>query len=147
MRIRDFRPSDLPTLSRIDQVCFPPGIAYSPEVLAGFIGHGFSQTWVAEDKSSIVGFLVASREPERVGHIITIDILQGARRRGLGTRLMNVAEEWARKGRLQLIYLETADDNVAAHSFYESLGYHKVEKVEEYYSNGQAAWVMVKHLK
>jgi ribosomal-protein-alanine N-acetyltransferase len=147
MRIRDFRPSDLPTLSRIDQACFPPGIAYPPEVLAGFIGHRFARAWVAEDKSSIVGFLVASREPERVGHIITIDVLQAARRGGLGTRLMNVAEEWARKARLQLIYLETAEDNPTAHSFYEALGYHKVEKVEAYYSNGQAAWVMVKHLK
>ena len=147
MRIRDFRPSDLPALSKIDQACFPSGIAYPPEVLAGFIGHRFARTWVAEHKSSIVGFLVASREPARVGHIVTIDVLQGTRRRGLGTRLMNVAEEWARKARLQLIYLETAEDNVAAHSFYEALGYRKVEKVEKYYSNGQAAWVMVKHLK
>jgi [ribosomal protein S18]-alanine N-acetyltransferase len=147
MRIRDFRSSDLPTLSKIDQACFPPGIAYPPEVLAGFIAHRFARTWVVEDKSSIVGFLVANREPARVGHIITIDILQSARRRGMGTRLMEVAEEWSRKARLQLIYLETAEDNLTAHRFYEVIGYHKVEKVEGYYSNGQAAWVMVKHLE
>jgi ribosomal-protein-alanine N-acetyltransferase len=147
MRIRDFQPADLPTLSKIDQACFPPGISYSREELVGFIAHRSARTWVAEDKGSIVGFLVAYREPVRVGHIITIDVQEVSRRKGTGTQLMNVAENWARNARLQIIYLETAEDNLAAQSFYEARGFHKVDKVERYYSNGQAAWVMVKHLK
>ena len=147
MRIRDFQPSDLPNLCKIDQACFPSGISYPLEVLAAFIAHRSAKTWVAEDKDSIVGFVVASREPERVGHIITIDVLEGCRRKGTGTSLMNVAESWARKGKLLMIYLETSEDNLAAQAFYEQRGYRKVEKVEGYYSNGQAAWVMVKHLK
>jgi [ribosomal protein S18]-alanine N-acetyltransferase len=147
MRIRDFQPADLPTLSKIDQECFPPGISYSREELAAFIAHRSARTWVAEDQGSIVGFVVASREPVRVGHIITIDVLEGSRRQGTGTGLMKVAEDWARKAGLQLIYLETAEDNVAAHSFYEARGYRKMDRVERYYNNGQAAWVMVKHLK
>ena len=147
MRIRDFQPADLPTLSEIDQKCFPPGVSYSREELAAFIAHRSARTWVAEEQGSIVGFVVASREPSRVGHIITIDVLEGSRRQGTGTGLMKVAEGWARKAGLQLIYLETAEDNLSAHSFYEARGYRKVDKVEQYYSNGQAAWVMIKHLK
>jgi len=147
MRIRDFQPADLPTLSKIDQECFPPGISYSREELAAFIAHRSARTWVAEDRGSIVGFVVANREPARVGHIITIDVLEGSRGQGTGTGLMKMAEDWARKAGLQLIYLETAEDNVAAHSFYEGRGYRKVDKVERYYHNGQAAWVMVKQLK
>lgn len=148
MRIRDFQPSDLPTLSKIDQACFPSGISYSREELAGFIAHRSARTWIAEeDEDLIVGFVVASREPVRVGHIITIDVLDGYRRQGAGTELMKVAENWARKARLQIIYLETAEDNLAAQKFYEARGYRKVDKVERYYNNGQAAWVMVKHLK
>ena len=147
MRIRDFQPSDLPVLSKIDEACFPPGISYSREELAGFIAFRSTRTWVAEDGGLIVGFLVANREPARVGHIITIDVVEGARHQGTGTRLMNVAEDWAREARLQVIYLETAEDNVAALNFYEGLGYRRLDKVERYYSNGQAAWVMVKHLK
>jgi [ribosomal protein S18]-alanine N-acetyltransferase len=147
MHIRAFQPSDLPTLWKIDQACFPPGISYPREVLAAYIAHRTARTWVAEDKGSIVGFLVASREPERVGHIITIDVLEGFRRRRVGTELMNVAENWGHKARLQIIYLETAEDNLAAQTFYEARGYRKVDKVDGYYGNGQAAWVMVKHLK
>lgn len=147
MRIRKFQPSDLPILSKIDEECFPPGISYSREELAGYISFRSAATWVAEDNGSIVGFLVANWEPGRVGHIITIDIMKHARRQGTGARLMKVAEEWASKARLRIIYLETAEDNLAAHLFYEALGYRKLEKVERYYSNGQAAWVMVKSLK
>jgi ribosomal-protein-alanine N-acetyltransferase len=145
--IRDFQPSDLPTLSKIDQQCFPPGISYSKEELAAYIAHRSARTWVAEDGDSIVGFVVANREPPRVGHIITIDVLEGCRRRGTGTELMNVAEQWAHKAKLQIIYLETAEANLAAQSFYEARGYRKVELVNRYYSDGQSAWVMVKKLK
>ncbi|MEJ2008004.1 MAG: GNAT family N-acetyltransferase [Acidobacteriota bacterium] len=147
MRIRDFHPSDLSTLSEIDQACFPPGIAYSHEELARFIAHRSSRTWVAEENGTIVGFVVAGRQPVRVGHIITIDILEAYRRRGVGSELMSVAEGWARKARLELMYLETAEDNHAAQKFYEAHGYRKIEKVEQYYSNGLAAWVMVKRLR
>jgi ribosomal-protein-alanine N-acetyltransferase len=147
MRIRDFQPSDLPRLSEIDQACFPPGVAYTREELAGFIAHRSSRTWVAEENNGIVGFLVAAREPTRIGHIVTIDVVEDSRRKRVGTELMNVAENWARKARLQIIYLETAEDNLAAQTFYEARGYRRVEKVERYYNNGQAAWVMVKRLK
>lgn len=147
MRIRDFQPTDLPRLSEIDRLCFPPGIAYSREELGRFIAHRSSRTWVVEDDDRIVGFVVAGRQPVRVGHIITIDILEDYRRRGIGTELMEAAEDWARKANLELMYLETAEDNLPAQKFYERHGYRKVEKVENYYSNGLAAWVMVKHLR
>lgn len=147
MRIRDFQPSDLSRLSEIDRSCFPPGIAYSRQELARFIAHRSSRTWVAEDDDKIVGFVVAGRQPVRVGHIITIDILEGYRRRGIGAELMATAEGWAHSVNLELMYLETAEDNLAAHKFYEGRGYRKAEKVEYYYSNGLAAWVMVKHLR
>jgi [ribosomal protein S18]-alanine N-acetyltransferase len=147
MRIREFQPSDLPILSKIDEACFAPGISYSREELAGYIAFRSAKTWVAEDKGTIIGFLVANREPARVGHIITIDILDRARRRGTGSRLMRTAEEWARNARLKIIYLETAEDNLTAQSFYQALGYRKLDKVERYYSNGQAAWVMVKNIE
>ena len=147
MLIRDFQPSDLPVLSKIDKACFPADVSYSKEELAGYIAHRSARTWVAEEDGSIVGFVVVTREPARIGHIITIDVMEGCRCRGVGRGLMNAAESWARKARLQIVYLETAEDNLAAQAFYERRGYRKVDKVERYYNNGQAAWVMVKHLK
>lgn len=146
MELRPFRPADLETLYKIDQACFPPGVSYSRPELARFIAHRNSKTWIAEGDEGVVGFLVAGRQPQRVGHIITVDVLDEKRRQGVGRALMDAAEEWARGRKLRLIYLETADSNLEAQRFYARLGYERCEKIEQYYSSGEAAWVYVKKL-
>ncbi len=144
--LRFFRPDDLEALYRIDQQCFEPGICYSREALAAFIGHRSSKTWVTTARKEIIGFVIANRSPQGSGHIITIDVVERWRRSGVGTGLMNAAEAWAGAQKLEFIYLETAEDNATAQAFYEKRGYVKLERVPRYYSNGQAAWVMVKTL-
>jgi ribosomal-protein-alanine N-acetyltransferase len=148
MLLRSYRFSDLETLYQIDQACFPPGISYSREELAGFIAHGRSRTWIAEAGEEIVGFLIANRHPgQRLGHIITVDVVKAWRRRGVGKALMDAAEEWARQQGLQAIALETAEDNLAAQRFYAVRSYKKHEKLDGYYADGTAAWIMIKWLE
>ena len=146
MILRSFRPADLQTLFEIDQDCFIPGISYTHDELRAFIGHRHSQTWVAEEAGAIVGFLIANREPRKILHIITIDVVKAVRRRGVGSLLMDAAEQWARDQGLRLIGLETAQDNVAAQRFYQARGYRKVDEIPRYYADGTNAWVMVKEL-
>ncbi len=62
-------------------------------------------------------------------------------------RLMDAAEEWARQEGFAAISLETGENNLAAQAFYEARGYSRNEKLERYYANGEAAWIMVKWLK
>jgi ribosomal-protein-alanine N-acetyltransferase len=147
MHLRDFRSEDLETLYRIDQACFAPGIAYSREALGEFIGHRRSRTWVAEERGEVVGFLIAERQAHRVAHIVTIDVVEGWRRRRVGSVLMDAAEEWAREQQLVLVYLEAAENNAPARNFYEARGYRKVDHVRNYYSDGASAWIMLKWLK
>jgi ribosomal-protein-alanine N-acetyltransferase len=147
MRLRSFRASDLETLYQIDKACFPPGISYAREELARFIAHRRSMTWVAEAGEEIVGFLIANQRPsQRLGHIITIDVVKTWRRRGVGQVLMDAAEQWARQQGLEAIALETAEDNLAAQRFYAGRGYKKYEKLPGYYTDGTAAWSMIKWL-
>ena len=148
MQIRAFNSADLRRLYEIDQSCFAPGISYSKRELEGFIRHRDSKTWVAEEGKEIVGFLIATWHPTMpLGHIITLDVVEARRRRGVGTSLMDAAEEWARKRRFISISLETAEDNLPAQAFYERRGFVKYDKRERYYSDGTAAWTMVKKLK
>jgi len=144
--LRPFCPDDLEVLYRIDQACFAPGVSYSRQELAAFIAHRSSKTWVAIAGDQVIGFLVADRAPQRVGHIITIDVAEPWRRRNVGTTLMDAAEGWARMQNLRFVYLETAEDNLTAQAFYEKRGYVKLRRIACYYSNGAAAWVMVKAL-
>ena len=146
MRIRNYRPSDLQTLYQIDQVCFPPGIAYPKNELAAFIAMRGSRTWVAEADGERIGFLIACPESRSAVHIVTIDVVAANRRKGVGRALMDAAEQWASDQRTRVIYLETSEDNLIAQRFYEARGYRRVERIDEYYSNGQAAWVMAKNL-
>ena len=102
---------------------------------------------MAEAGDETIGFLVICREPQRTAHIITIDVVEPWRRRGVGGALMDAAEEWAKTKGLALIYLETAVDNTVAQSFYARRGYERFKTVENYYANGAAAWVMFKRVK
>lgn len=146
MTLRPFRAADLETLYEIDQACFVPGISYTRGELRAFIGHRHAQTWVAEEEGKIAGFLIAQREPRKILHIVTIDVLQAWRRRGVGSLLMDAAEQWASERDLRLIGLETAEDNAAAQRFYAARGYRKVDEIAHYYADGTNAWVMVKEL-
>ncbi len=146
MQLRPFRPSDLETLSAIDRSCFPASVAYSRQELESFITQPNSRTWVAVEGETVLGFLVADRLSKDVGHVITIDVLEAWRRRGIGNQLMAAVEQWADTLGLRLIYLETAENNVTAQRFYEARGYRKAKMLHDYYANGAAAWVMVKRL-
>jgi ribosomal-protein-alanine N-acetyltransferase len=148
MQLRPFRPSDLPTLYEIDQACFAPGISYSKRELEGFIRHRESMTWVAEEGKETVGFLIANRHPTMLlGRVITLDVVEAWRRRGVGTALMDAAEEWARKRGFISLSLETAENNLTAQAFYERRGYVKYDKLDHYYPDGTAAFTMIKRLK
>ena len=146
MRLRSFHPDDLETLYEIDQACFAPGVSYSRKELTAFIGHRHSQTWIAEEGGQIAGFVISHREPRKILHIVTIDVLKAWRRRGVGSLLMDAAEQWARDHGLRMVGLETAQDNLAAQRFYKARGYRKVDEIAHYYADGTAAWVMVKEL-
>jgi len=101
---------------------------------------------VAEDpRGQIAGFLVAHRGP--TGHIITIDVIAKARRSGVGSLLLEKAEEQLRAGGSVAVGLETAVDNLSAISFYKRHGYSVVRVWPRYYSNGVDALVLKKSLK
>ncbi len=163
--LRDFRREDFESLWNIDQRCFPPGIAYSRRELFAYIRLWKSFTLVAEANGvsssgpvkteddgesrlnlGIVGFLVAEAGRRGVGHIITIDVLRGARRSGIGSKLLAAAEERLRAAQCHSVFLETAVDNAAALAFYKRHEYFLVKTVPGYYSNGVDALVLQKDL-
>ncbi|MGO9084857.1 MAG: GNAT family N-acetyltransferase [Candidatus Sulfotelmatobacter sp.] len=152
--IRDFRPEDFETLWRIDQECFPPGIAYSQQELRVYVRRRGSFTLVAREAATeaatepaggkIVGFIVAYGG--LTGHIITIDVIAAARRSGVGSLLLTAAEGRLRNGGSKAVGLETAVDNAAALSFYKRHGYHVASTWPRYYPNGVDALVLTKNL-
>lgn len=148
--IREYRFSDFAELWQLDQECFEPGISYSRAELMHYIRRRGAFTLVAEQEKSaehqIAGFVIAEREQTSLGHIITIDIGGKARRQGLGSRLMEAAEQRLAQLGCPAVYLETAVNNQAAIAFYKRLGYFIVKTIPRYYQNRLDALVMAKKL-
>jgi ribosomal-protein-alanine N-acetyltransferase len=145
--IRDFQPEDFDALWRMDQECFPPGIAYSRPELKSYMRHRDSFTLVAYDAKDgkIGGFIVAHSAP--TGHIVTIDVLPAARRSGVGSMLLQAAEGRLRVAGSKAVGLETAVDNIPALSFYKRHGYSVIRTWPRYYSTGVDALVLKKVLQ
>jgi ribosomal-protein-alanine N-acetyltransferase len=155
--LRDFRKDDFERIWRLDQLCFPRGIAYTQPELAYYLTRGNAFTVVAEDGGDppqLVGFIVAQRlRPSKarapaaaVGHIITIDVASSARRSGLGTELLRVAEQRLTQLGCDRVTLETAVDNAAAIAFYERHDYSVVRTIPRYYHGELDALRMEKQL-
>src|SRR6185437_9182740 len=89
-----------------------------------------------DPESKIVAFLVANIQHNKVGHVITIDVLKEARRLGVGSLLLSAAEARLRKLNCHIISLETAVDNRSALIFYKQHEYSMVKTIPRYYSNG-----------
>jgi ribosomal protein S18 acetylase RimI-like enzyme len=152
--IRPYRAADFDRLWEIDQLCFPPGIAYSQMELTGFVTRRNAITLVAEfvggddnpSGSEVVGYAVA-QPSKKIGRILTLDILPEARRLGLGFRLMQECEQRLRAVGCGEIYLETAVDNDAALRLYHKLGYQVIRTLPDYYpSHSLDAFLMWKRL-
>ena len=146
--IRNYLPEDFQKIWEIDQLCFPAGIAYSRYELGFYIRRRNAFTLIVEDgDKKIIGFLVADTGRKGVGHIITIDVLANWRKHGIGSGLLEAAEQRLGSLSCRVVYLETAVDNASAISFYKKHGYDVIETVPRYYSNGVDALVLEKDLR
>ncbi len=158
--IREFRRSDFDELWRIDQECFDPGISYTRMELDHYVRRRRAFTLIAESRHNetsrakktadpapqIVGFIVVEQDSRGVAHIITIDVRSVARRAGVGSQLMNAAEERLKATGCHAIFLETAVDNVSALSFYKRHGYSVLKTIPRYYQNKVDALLLGKRL-
>src|SRR6266478_2313551 len=71
--LRAHEPRDFTALLRLDQACFPPGIAYSKTMLRYFLKLPSADGMVAEDDAKIVGFILTEENPP-LAHLITLDV-------------------------------------------------------------------------
>jgi ribosomal-protein-alanine N-acetyltransferase len=146
MDVREYRPRDFEAAWRLDQSCYPPGIAYSRYALGEFLTLPGARAWVAEDEGQLVAFIIARQVARRHGHIITLDVREDRRRQGMGTALLKTAEEWLRGEGVTRVRLETAVANRAAVAFWEKAGYVAVGVLPSYYLGRMDALRMEKEL-
>jgi [ribosomal protein S18]-alanine N-acetyltransferase len=148
VQLRSYRKQDLAGLHQLDQVCFPQEIAYSRAELQHFLNHPRCFCWIAEQPDrKLAGFVITERARRNglpAGHIVTLDVDPSARRRGLGTLLMQTAENQMRQEGAGVMSLEVAENNASALRFYRGLGFVSRGRIAKYYGGRVDAEIMEK---
>jgi [ribosomal protein S18]-alanine N-acetyltransferase len=143
LRIRCSRAEDIDELHRIDQICFPSHISFSRAELSSYVCHSKSIARVAEAQGSILGFVLALTEASRQAHVITLDVVPEARRRKIGTMLMEEIHRALKRRGARAIFLEVGTENIPAQRLYEALQYRTIGKLPGYYHGREDAQLMV----
>ncbi len=145
LTLRPYQPDDFEALYRIDRACYEPGIAYSRRTLREYLGLPESHCLVAVLGREIAGFVIAFWQ-EWYAHVITIDVLESARRHGVGSAMMAEIEGQMAVAGVKMVELETATNNHPAIAFWEKHGYRTVAVHPRYYQNRTDAYRMVKEI-
>ena len=149
--VRVFRTDELPRVMHINTACLP-------ENYSSFFYRDLYQKYpetflVAELDGEVQGYIMCRVEkgwsklglltPARLCHVVSVAVMEGYRRRGLGRALV---VEAMRRGRdvygAGEGYLEVRVSNEAAIGLYDVLGFRKVKRNYGYYMDGEDAWVM-----
>jgi [ribosomal protein S18]-alanine N-acetyltransferase len=144
--LRPYVPADFETLYEIDQLCYPPEIAYSRRELRNYLRFPGANCVIAESGGEIIGFCVTAHLRAE-GYIITMDVLAAHRRQGVATALLLEAERRLAQQGVSEVGLETATDNDSAIAFWQKHGYRRCGVRKHYYSGGRDAYSMSKTIE
>jgi len=143
--LRSYEPHDFAALHRLDQACFPAGISYSKMTLRYFLTLACADCIVAVDVARPVGFILSEESPP-LAHIITLDVAEKQRRRGVGTALLQQLESNLAARGVRWVLLETATNNEGAVAFWQRRGYRIEATLKRYYLGRIDAYEMRKIL-
>lgn len=132
MLLRAYQPDDFDALYKLDQSCFPRGIAYSKTTLRYFLELASAECLLAVEEGDIAGFILSEMDGA-LAHIITLDVAEVHRRSGVGSLLLNAAEKKLSAQGVRTVFLETAVNNHAAVNFWSRHGYINEGILKRYY--------------
>lgn len=152
--LRKFVPGDLQNVMQINRVCLPENYT---DFFFIDLHQRFPETFiVAEENNKIIGYIMCRIEVGlsniglgglvRKGHVVSIAVMPGNRRKGVAQAVINRALEGMRYYKAKQGFLEVRVTNEAAISLYKKLGFEVTRTLNGYYSDGENAYVMTKKL-
>lgn len=144
--IRAATPADLATLQAIETTSFTQD-RISPRAMAHHLRSGSADVLIATLGSEPAGYaLLLYRSTSTLARLYSIATLPVARGKGVGRRLMAALERSATKRGCDRLRLEVREKNTPAIALYESLGYRRIGRYEDYYQDGAPALRFEKQL-
>jgi ribosomal-protein-alanine N-acetyltransferase len=149
--LRDYRVLDIEAMFRLDVACFAPEFRFDRASMRAFAEERGAIALVAETTDGeLVGFVIVHVErgaAGRRGYLVTLDVAEEWRRKGLAGRLMREAEARTVAAGARWMELHVFIGNEAAIRFYERLGYERVAMRRRFYgADGLDAFVYRKEI-
>ena len=136
----------LKEVMRVNLRCFKKGENYTKHTFSYLLNESTTLSYrVATPEEPIVGFVFVMTS-QGTGHLTTIGVAPEHRRRGLAQKMILHIEEALQKRQIATVSLEVRVSNIAAQSLYRGLGYTIVQRLNNYYNNGEDAFLMIKSL-
>ena len=132
---------DLTAIRKLEKVCFPMD-AWPLLDMIGALTFPNIVRYKALWNDELIGFIAGEvRLGSRIGWIATVCVHPDYRRRGIGERLIRMAEDEMGQPRVRLTVRES---NQAAVNLYRVNGYVQIDRWRKYYNGGEDGIVMEK---
>jgi [ribosomal protein S18]-alanine N-acetyltransferase len=133
---------------QLDQLCFPPGIAFDREVFEYCLASpDCLALGVKAGKGKLLGFIILQSKGKQTAQVVTIDVQPKHRRPGLADRLRAMALSILTRNQIRRIYLQVAPDNKPGQALYRKWGFQPKSLIKDYYGEGLDALMMARELK
>jgi ribosomal-protein-alanine N-acetyltransferase len=143
--IEKFAPSNLNEILEIEKNVFEKKETFPKEYFLELSKRWPEGFLVARIDRETVGYAIGEKNKDS-GLIISIAVKKEWRRKGIGRKLIEKLLENFKKEGMKIVFLHVREENKEAINFYRALGFKIIELVENYYSNGENAYLMEKTL-
>lgn len=147
-QLRPARPEDIDALCRLELDAFE-GDRFNRRQLVHLLTRAHAVTWVAiDERDTLLGYgTLLFRRNSASARLYSFCVHPEARGEGIGRRLAERLEQEALERNRHKMILEVRADNRRAIGLYRRLGFLPRRWLENYYSDGCAAWQMDKVLE
>jgi ribosomal-protein-alanine acetyltransferase len=132
---------------RLNIRCFKNGENYTKHTFLYLLNEPNTLSYkIVTADNEIVGFVFVMINGNGAAHLTTIGVAPEHRRRHLAARLLNHMDNALIKREVTTVMLEVRVTNISAQKLYRSLGYSVMQRIANYYSNGEDCFLMMKSL-
>jgi GNAT superfamily N-acetyltransferase len=132
LRIREARPADAPAIARLsEQLGYSVEPEFVTQKLRDLLSRKDHAVFVADQAGRIVGWVHVHERVflyvppfAEIGGIVVDEAHRGE---GIGKRLMERCEQWAKKAGYGEIRLRSGGTRKKAHAFYRGIGYENIK--------------------
>lgn len=132
---------------RLNIRCFRNGDNYTKHTFEYLLGESNTLSYrVSTERSELVAFAFVMMNENGSAHLTTIGVAPEHRRRGIAAQLLTHIETAMAARSIGTLVLEVRVGNTSAQELYIKTGYSIVQRVSNYYNNGEDCFLMMKPL-